>query len=131
VWDDSPVETPEDEKRLYEQMALHAQSPFIAGRSHEDIVCEIMRMNNYPLTTPIIPIELDNGTVYGVAEDGEDCDLIICLDVLIDNKAAEELCEYRPGRILFTDGCFEDTEIRTNVEHTIKNINKEIKLRVV
>ena len=89
---------------------------------------EIMRMNNYPLTTPITPIEMNCETVYGI---GEDCDFIICIDVTINESAAEELCTYRPGRILFTDRCFKDTETRVNVEHTIKNINEKIKLRVV
>jgi adenine-specific DNA-methyltransferase len=130
IWDDTPVDpkNPNEIANLYEQLEVHANSPFIEGRSHEDIVYEIMRMNNYPLTTPIIPIEINGETVYGI---GEDCDFIICLDVLINDTAAEELCKYRPGRILFTDNCFKDTETRVNVEHTIKNINAKIKLRVV
>ena len=127
VWDDTPIDIkkPEEVEQFYEQLKTHAESPFIYGRSHEDIIYELIRLNNYPLTTPLIPIGLDNGTVYGV---GEDCDFIICLDVEIDDSAAEELCKYRPGRILFTDSCFADTEARTNVEHTIRGINDKIKL---
>jgi adenine-specific DNA-methyltransferase len=130
IWDDTPVDpkNPDEVARLMGQLSIHADSPFIDGRSHEDIVYEIMRMNNYTLTTPIIPIEINGETVYGI---GEDCDFIICIDVAIDEAAAEELCTYRPGRILFTDSCFKDTETRVNVEHTIKNINEKIKLRVV
>ena len=131
IWDDTPIDdTKADIERFHKQLEIFADNPFIEGRTHEDIIYEIMRMNNYPLTTTIIPIPLENGngTVYGI---GEDPDFIICLDVLIDDVAAEELCEYRPGRILFTDSCFKDTEMRTNVEHTIKNINAKIKLKVV
>ena len=130
VWDDSPVDAKNagEVENFHKQLEIFADSPFIEGRTHDDIVYEIMRMNNIPLTTPIMPIELSNGTVYGV---GEDCDFIICLDVMIDDTAAEELCKYRPGRILFTDSCFKNTEMRMNVEHTIRNINSKIKMRVV
>lgn len=133
TWDDTPIERNEADK-LIAQMELYSNSPFAPGRTHEDIVFEVIRMNNYPLTTPIIPIEINAGSpggskiVYGV---GCDCDFIICLDVLIGESEAEELCKYRPGRILFTDSCFENTEVRVNVEHTIKNINEKIKLKVV
>lgn len=127
TWDDTPIE-PNETDRLIQQMELYANSPFVEGRSHKDIVYEVIRMNNYPLTTPILPIDIKGKTVYGV---GEDCDFIICLDVLIGESEAEELCNYRPGRILFTDSCFENTEIRVNVEHAIRNINAKIKLKVV
>jgi adenine-specific DNA-methyltransferase len=107
IWDDTPIDgTNADIERFHEQLEIFADNPFIEGRTHEDIIYEIMRMNNYPLTTPIIPIPLEeiagqarndgDRVVYGI---GEDCDFIICLDVLIDDAAAEELCEYRPGRI--------------------------------
>lgn len=125
IWDDTPIDQIE---KLYEQMELFSNTPFINNRTDEDKVYEIIRMNNYPLTTKIIPIEINRKFVYGISET---CDFIICIDVLIDEVAAEELCKYAPGRILFTDSCFENTETRVNVEHTIKNINSEIKLRII
>ena len=90
------------------------------------IACSALLTAAFALSGSII--EINGKTVYGI---GEDCDFIICLNVLIDDTTAEELCTYRPGRILFTDSCFKDTEMRTNVEHTIKNINEKIKCRVV
>ena len=137
VWDDTPIYASKEmnpEKyaegiaKLRQQLELFADSPFIHGRSHEDIVYEIMRMNHYELTTIVMPIQLANGIVYGI---GEECDFIICLDVLIDKEAAAELAQYNPGRILFTDSCFTGTTMRVNVEHTIRNLNENIKLKVV
>jgi len=50
IWDDTPVDpkNPDEVARLMGQLSIHADSPFIDGRSHEDIVYDLtVQTSNY------------------------------------------------------------------------------------
>jgi adenine-specific DNA-methyltransferase len=64
------------------------------------------------------PLDINGKTVYGV---GADVTFIVCHapDVQLEDAAA--MAEYAPGRIIFADSCFSNTEQKSNVRLTIKD----------
>ena len=76
------------------------------------------------MSTPIIPIDINGKTVYGV---GAEVKFIVCLASGITPEDAEEMADYAPGRIIFADACFENSEQKSNVRLSLKDKGIAIK----
>lgn len=94
-------------------------------RTNEGVVYEVMLELGQELTTPIVPIELvENRMVYGV---GADVTFIVCLAENITVEGAKVMADYAPGRIVFSDRCFTNSEQKSNVRLTLKDLGIAIK----
>ena len=77
------------------------------------------------LCAPILAIDLPgNRQVYCV---GEDVKFIVCLADNITVEDAKLMADYAPGRIIFAEQCFQNTEQKSNVRLTLKDSGITIK----
>jgi adenine-specific DNA-methyltransferase len=124
VWNDSPI-TGENAAELFEQRLLDYLDVLVDGRTDVDVVYEVMLKLGQDLCEPISAIELSgNRKVYGV---GEDVKFIVCLAAGITPEDANVMAEYAPGRIIFAEQCFSDTEGKSNVRLQLKDKGIAIK----
>jgi adenine-specific DNA-methyltransferase len=128
LWDDAPI-TGEDALLELEQRIYGMLDIIKPDRSNIDVVYEVMLKLGQQPTQPIIPIELSSGrTVYGVGTgEGAEVKFIVCLVHGITPEDAEEMAKYAPGRIIFSDSCFDNSEQKSNVRLTLKDKGIAIK----
>ena len=129
LWDDTPITgenaLAELEARIYAMLDI-----IKPDRSNVDVVYEVMLKLGQQLTQPILPLELASGrTVIGVGMgDGTaEVKFIVCLVHGITPEDADEMAEYAPGRIIFADACFDNSEQKSNVRLTLKDKGISIK----
>jgi len=121
IWDDSPIsgDNPAEQLEIRLREMLDIIKP---DRSELDIVYEIMLKLGQELTKPVIPLDINGKTVYGVGTgNGNEVKFIICFAPGITPEDAESMAEYAPGRIIFANACFSNTEEKTNVKLTLKD----------
>jgi len=124
IWDDSPL-TGENAATLFEQRMLDYLDVLVPGRTAVEVVYEVMLKLGQDLCEPILSIDLPNGRqVYGV---GADVKFIVCLAPGITPEDANAMADYAPGRIIFAEQCFENTEQKSNVRLTLKDKGIAIK----
>lgn len=124
IWDDSPL-VGEDAATLFEQRMLDYLDVLVPGRTAVEVVYEIMLKLGQDLCEPIAAIDLGSGkTVYGV---GADIKFIVCLAPGVTTEDANAMADYAPGRIIFAEQCFENTEQKSNVRLTLKDKGIAIK----
>jgi len=124
IWDDSPL-TGENAATLFEQRMLDYLDVLVPGRTAAEVVYEVMLKLGQDLCEPILSIDLPNGRqVYGV---GADVKFIVCLAPGITPEDANAMADYAPGRIIFAEQCFENTEQKSNVRLTLKDLGISIK----
>ena len=128
LWDDMPI-TGEDaitqlEARIYGMLDI-----IKSDRTNIDVVYEVMLKLGQQLTQPILPIELKSGRmVHGVGTgEGTEVKFIVCLAYGITPEDADEMANYAPGRIIFSDSCFDNSEQKSNVRLTLKDKGIAIK----
>jgi adenine-specific DNA-methyltransferase len=125
IWDNSPI-SGENAITELEARIKGMLDVLKRDRSDEDVVYEIMLKLGQDLCEPIVPIALEGGrTVYGV---GADVKFIVCLAPGITVEDATTMAEYAPGRIIFADQCFENTEQKSNVRLTLKDCGVAIRV---
>ena len=97
---------------------------------NEDVVYEVVLKLGQELTQPVIPLDINGKTVYGVGT-GEELEVrfIVCLAPGITAEDTEEMVKYNPGRIIFADECFENIEQMSNVRLICQN--KRIVVKVL
>jgi adenine-specific DNA-methyltransferase len=118
IWDNSPI-TGENALTELEARIIGMLDVLKRDRSDEDVVYEVMLKLGQDLCEPIVPISLEGGrTVYGV---GADVKFIVCLALGVTVEDAAAMAKYAPGRIIFADQCFENTEQKSNVRLTLKD----------
>jgi len=121
LWDDSPIS---GEDALYQlEIRLKEMLDIIKpDRSELDIVYEVMLKLGQELTKPIIPLDINDKTVYGVGTgNGDEVKFIICFAPNVTPEDADAMAEYAPGRIIFANACFNNSEGKTNVKLTLKD----------
>jgi adenine-specific DNA-methyltransferase len=124
IWDDSPL-SGEDAAMIFERRLLDYLDVLVPGRTAVEVVYEVMLKLGQDLCAPILAIGLpDNRQVYGV---GEDVKFIVCLAENISVEDAKLMAEYAPGRIIFAEQCFQNTEQKSNVRLTLKDSGITIK----
>ena len=129
MWDDTSIigenSLLELEQRIYGMLDI-----IKPDRTNEDVVYEVMLKLGQQLTQPIMPITLSSGrTVYGVGmgDGSTEVKFIVCLAYGITPEDADEMAEYAPGRIVFADSCFDNSEQKSNVRLTLKDKGISIK----
>jgi adenine-specific DNA-methyltransferase len=128
LWDDTPIN---GENALSELEArLRGMLDIIKlDRTEMDVVYEVMLKLGQELHKPIIPIDLGGGkVVYGVGTgNGAEVKFIVCLVAGITPEDTEAMAEYTPGRIIFANACFENTEQKSNVKLVLRDKGITIK----
>jgi adenine-specific DNA-methyltransferase len=126
LWDDSPI-VGENALTELEARITGMLDILKRDRTDEDVVYEVMLKLGQDLCEPILPIELTGGRkVYGV---GEDVTFIVCIAHDITVEDAEIMADYAPGRIVFSDQCFNNSTDKSNVKLTLRD--KGITIRVL
>ena len=124
LWDDSPLVC-EDAVAALEQRLYDYLDVLVPGRTAVEVVYEVMLKLGQDLCEPIVPIDLPGGrTVYGV---GADVKFIVCLAPDITPEDAAAMAEHAPGRIIFAEQCFANSEAKSNVRLTLKDKGISIK----
>ena len=124
TWDDSPL-SGEDAADLFTQRMLDYLDVLVPGRTAIEVVYEVILKLGQDLCEPIVAIDLpSNRQVYGV---GEDVTFIVCLAPSITPEDANIMADYAPGRIIFAEQCFDNTEQKSNVRLTLKDKGIAIK----
>jgi adenine-specific DNA-methyltransferase len=124
LWDDMPV-TGDDALTELEARLRNMLDIIKSDRSEIDVVYEVMLKLGQELTEPITMIDLGNRkVVYGV---GEEVKFIVCLAQGITPDDADAMAEYKPGRIIFADTCFNNSEQKSNVKLTLRDKGIAIK----
>lgn len=125
-WDSSPL-SGENAVTEFEQRLLGMLEILKPDRSDVDVVYEVMLKLGQDLCEPIVAIDLPNSRqVYGV---GTDVKFIVCLALNITVEDAVIMADYAPGRIVFADQCFDNSEAKSNVKLTLRD--KGITIRVL
>ncbi|MDR0307201.1 MAG: site-specific DNA-methyltransferase [Chitinispirillales bacterium] len=119
LWDDSPI-TGENALAELEARIRGMLDIIKPDRSNMDVVYEVMLKLGQELSTPIMPININGKTVYGVSV-GEEMKFIVCLAQSVTPEDAEAMAKYAPGRIIFADACFENSEQKSNVRLTLRD----------
>jgi len=121
IWDDSPI-SGEDALNQLEIRLKEMLDIIKSDRSELDIVYEIILKLGQELTKPVIPIDINGKTVFGVGTGNDDeVKFIICFAPNITPEDADAMAEYAPGRIIFANACFGNSEEKTNVKLTLKD----------
>ncbi len=123
IWDNTPIfggDLTELERRLRGMLDIMKDD-----RSNLDIVYEVMLKLGQDLCEDIIEIDINGKTVYGI---GVECTFIVCLAEHITVEDADEMTEYAPGRIIFTDQCFDNSTDKSNVKLCLRNKGITIKM---
>ena len=126
IWDNTPItgdtltiET-ELERRLRGMLDI-----IEPDRSNMDVVYEVMLKLGQDLCTDIVELDINGKTVYGI---GADVTFIVCLAQHITPEDAEAMAEYAPGRIIFTDQCFDNATDKSNVKLIMRDRDITLKM---
>jgi adenine-specific DNA-methyltransferase len=116
IWDNTPIKDgnlTELERRLRGMLEVIKDD-----RTNLDVVYEVMLKLGQDLCEDIVELDINGKTVYGV---GADVTFIVCLAEHITPEDAEGMAEYAPGRIIFSEQCFDNTTDKSNVKLTMRN----------
>jgi len=124
IWDNTPIS---GENSLMElERRLRSMLDIIKDdRSNLDVVYEVMLKLGQDLCEDIVEIDINGKTVYGV---GADVTFIVCLAEHITPEDAEAMADYAPGRIIFTDQCFDNATDKSNVKLIMRDRGITIKM---
>jgi len=112
-----------------EQNLLDAVDNIKADRVSEDLLYEILLKYGLDLTLPIEEMTIENKTVYNIGYGT----LVVCLDDEITITVVEKIAEFikeqviydeekkkRHSRVVFKDGSFKDSVVKTNAIQVLK-----------
>jgi len=120
-WDDSPISGDDAVQQL--EMRIKDMLDIIKpDRSELDIVYEVMLKLGQELTLPVMPLDINGKTVFGVGTgNGTEVKFIVCFAPNITPEDAEVMSTYEPGRIIFANACFGNSEEKTNVKLNLRD----------
>jgi len=124
IWDNTPI-TGENALSELERRLRGMLDIIKDDRSNLDVVYEVMLKLGQDLCEDIRELDINGKIVYGV---GTDVDFIVCLAEHITPEDAEVMAGYKPGRIIFSEQCFDDTTDKSNVKLTLRDRNVGIKM---
>lgn len=123
IWDNTPI--PNDDITELERRLRGMLEVIKVDRSNLDVVYEVMLKLGQDLCEDILELDINGKTVYGV---GADCTFMVCLATSITPEDAAAMAEYAPGRIIFSEQCFENTTDKSNVKLTLRDRGITIKM---
>jgi len=89
-----------------------------AGRSSEDLLCEILLKSGFPPTTPIEALTLEGKMVYSVTGFG----MLICLERGLTHELILAIAERKPGHVVCLDeGFAANDQLKTNAVLIMKS----------
>ena len=122
LWDDTPIAENEIEV-LFDRMAGHIDG-LKADRSNTDLVYEILLKMGYPLTADLAAFDVDDLTVYTVANN----EMLICLQSGITVEHIEKLAYVQPQKIVLAESGFADNSALSNAHYLLENRGIELKV---
>ncbi|GHU55770.1 hypothetical protein AGMMS49975_18040 [Clostridia bacterium] len=126
AWDMSPIREKDPAvatKILLDRLRAHIDI-LNPDRSDLDVTFEVMLKFGQDLCEAVTPLNINGKTVYGVCANVK---FIVCLAPDVSAEDAEEMAKYAPGRIVFADSCFDNTEQKTNVKLILRDKGITIK----
>ncbi|GHU53812.1 DNA methylase N-4 [Clostridia bacterium] len=126
AWDTSPIREKDPAvaaKILLDRLRAHIDI-LNPDRSDLDVTFEVMLKFGQDLCEAVTPLNINGKTVYGVCANVK---FIVCLAPDVSAEDAEEMAKYAPGRIVFADSCFDNTEQKTNVKLILRDKGITIK----
>lgn len=106
-----------------QQAIEDALTPYVPGRTEEDVVYEMMLKMGLDLTYPVEEIDVNGKTIYSIGYGF----LMICLADNIDITVAEKMIEIKDEnnqqefRAIFRDEGFSSDTDKTNVKETLRS----------
>lgn len=99
------------------------ETPYVPGRTEEDVVYEMMLKMGLDLTLPIEEVDVNGKTIYSIGYGL----LMICLDENIDQTIAQKMIEIKNEnhldefRVIFRDEGFASDTDKTNIKETLRS----------
>lgn len=106
-----------------QQAIEDALTPYVPGRTEEDVVYEMMLKMGLDLTYPVEEIDVNGKTIYSIGYGF----LMICLADKVDIVVAEKMIEIKDDnnqqefRAIFRDEGFSSDTDKTNVKETLRS----------
>jgi len=116
IWDNTPIpefDLVELERRLRGMLEVIKED-----RSNIDVVYEVMLKLGQDLCEDIVELDINGKIIYGI---GANVTFMVCLAPSITPEDAEAMAEYAPGRIIFSEQCFDSTTDKSNVKLTMRD----------
>ncbi len=115
-----------------EQNLIDATENIKEDRSSQDLLYEILLKYGLDLTLPIEEMEIENKTVYNIGFGA----LVVCLDDEVTINVVQKIAEFikeqviydeeknkRHSRVVFKDGSFKDSVVKTNALQVLKQVD--------
>ena len=133
LWDSAFYGKPTPEQMLMLEERLHDMVDSIRpDRTDLDLVFEVMIKHGIDLCQSVTPMEFDDGiskiTAYAIGNPSSDHFFMVCMDKNVTVEHAEEMAEYEPGQIVFSDKSFNDSIVLANVDLALKDKGVDILL---
>ena len=111
-----------DAASLEQQLEL-AVDNVVHGRSHADLLAEILLKTGFPLDTPITKVTIAGTDVYQVADPG----FLVCLADKVDAPLIKAIAATKPHRVVILDAAFQGNDaLKTNAVQAFKDQGVEM-----
>jgi adenine-specific DNA-methyltransferase len=111
-----------DAASLEQQLEL-AVDNVVHGRSHADLLAEILLKTGFPLETPITTVTIAGTDVYQVADPG----FLVCLAEKVDAPLIKAIAATKPHRVVILDAAFQGNDaLKTNAVQAFKDQGVEM-----
>jgi adenine-specific DNA-methyltransferase len=111
-----------DAASLERQLEL-AVDNVVHGRSHADLLAEILLKTGFPLDTPITKVTIAGTNVYQVADPG----FLVCLADTVDAPLIKAIAATKPHRVVILDAAFQGNDaLKTNAVQAYKDQGVEM-----
>jgi adenine-specific DNA-methyltransferase len=111
-----------DAASLEKQLEL-AVDNVVHGRSHADLLAEILLKTGFPLDTPITKVTIAGTNVYQVADPG----FLVCLADTVDAPLIKAIAATKPHRVVILDAAFQGNDaLKTNAVQAFKDQGVEM-----
>jgi adenine-specific DNA-methyltransferase len=111
-----------DAASLEQQLEL-AVDNVVHGRSHADLLAEILLKTGFPLDTPITKVTIAGTDVYQVADPG----FLVCLAEKVDAPLIKDIAATKPHRVVILDAAFQGNDaLKTNAVQAFKDQGVEM-----
>ena len=111
-----------DAASLEQQLEL-AVDNVVHGRSHADLLAEILLKTGFPLDTSITKVTIAGTDVYQVADPG----FLVCLAEKVDAALIKAIAATKPHRVVILDAAFQGNDaLKTNAVQAFKDQGVEM-----